>query len=186
MVSIEDEPNKMRVPIAQVPMPANITGFVALHISYLDSAVLDFLRLMPFWTNNNSKIRLNIEASGRHTFQEKEEQLRTALGHFQRLFSGGIEAVLFNWSTANLFTSFLRQFPDLLFSAKLLVLDYECGGYDVGIVRWLGTERADGEPRMAVLYGMSTSETTELFDAIREVCFNHYRNKCCTTSCIFP
>jgi hypothetical protein len=35
MVSIEDEPYKVKVPFAQVPMPANITGFVALHIRYI-------------------------------------------------------------------------------------------------------------------------------------------------------
>jgi hypothetical protein len=125
---------------------------------------------MPFWTNKNSKIRLNIEVICHlHSQQEKEEQMRTALGHFQGLLtaSSGIEAVLFNWISAHIFPSILQQLPDLIFSAKLLVLDYY---YDDEIVRWLGTERADREPRMAVLYDMSESETTELFADIREVC----------------
>jgi len=141
----------------------------------LDSAVLDFLRLMPFWTNKNSKIRLNIEVICHlHSQQEKEEQMRTALGHFQGLLSSGIEAVLFNERTTLIFPSILQQFPDLLFSAKLLVLDQRIITYsdeDRQLVRWLGTERADGKPRMAVLYNTSTSVTADLIHDIREVYF---------------
>jgi hypothetical protein len=101
---------------------------------------------------------------------------QTALDHLLPLFSNGsLSCISFCSRTSSLFGSILDQCPEQLFSIKLLCLDDTTIPIIPSIVRWLCTERADGEPRLArVSFLWETNDTNnifmvQIFETIRQV-----------------
>ena len=142
-------------------------------ISYLDSGVLNFLRLMmPAFVSNSGNTALYIVLTDKFDDpvlnEEDFTRMRTALRHLLPLFTNGSFSYFsFHSRTSSIFSFILHQFPQQLFSAKLICFRDVTHTIVPSIVRWLCTKRTDGETRIAIISWINQGSL--LYEAIREV-----------------
>ena len=152
------------VPFAETELPDNIQDFKEIELWYLDATVLQFLRrMMPLFHDVNLDIIYDDD-------EDSFEASRTALGHLLPLFTRGIEIV--SLQNIQLFYTIRDHFPTQFFDIKWLSINmqYDDLAYNLIelLLRWLGTRRADGQPRVLTLPLLHDSNFLELADNIRQ------------------
>jgi hypothetical protein len=166
-------------------MPENITAFSQIEIRfylevmirirnplifrYLDATMLSFLRMMRSLFTANHNIHFEIANNGDGGL----EMAGIALGHVLPLL-GGIETVCCVGPYVRFLPTIFDQFSTQATAPKLIE-HYMCAGHGQfmpQILRWLHTNQADAQPRMALLfYGFEFPDTVwrPFYDGIREV-----------------
>jgi hypothetical protein len=131
---------------------------------------------MPALVSSNHTKKILIIEPKAHEYDPDpgDEELaitRTALGHLLPLFSNGSLTSIS--LTSSLLGPIMDQCPEQLFSAKFLRLKDVTLPIIPSIVRWLCTERADAEPRLADVFDIRNLDYTtimvHIYEAIRQV-----------------
>jgi len=128
-------------------------------------------------SSNHTKKELSVESKDEDDPDPSDKDLaitRTALGHLLPLFSdGSLASISFKSMTSSFLGSIMDQCPEQLFSIKLLRIADVTLPIIPSIVRWLCTERADGEPRLARVSVLWKNDDTifavQVYEAIRQV-----------------
>ena len=137
----------------EVEMPANIRDFKEIRIRHLDTNVLHFLRgMQPLF----HAVNLNIYYCNYNMGSSLSEATRTVLDHLFPLLTRGIETVYL--SDRQLLFTIRERFPVQFLSIKRLDVNRT---HPTGIISgemialflsWLGTSRADGQPRVLIFH----------------------------------